>query len=226
LALKISLSLKAAVLIFCVVLSAGVIQLASAAALFSIVLTSDPVEGSGWLAGYVVSGSGTYTLGISATGSPGSFPLHDIAVIVCINTDAHDGGLQSLTIGGTPITDFTHGSPGYYGANGGPFSENDYWGYNDEYGIPTLSYAEGHYPDDAKEVSVTINFNSAYPNSKVMILCYGLNAQDKNLKTAFSNGTLFQLPEYALGALASFGACAAAAILYGKRGQIRLTRKS
>jgi hypothetical protein len=225
--LKISLSLKAAVLIFCVVLSAGVIQQASAAgALFSIVLTSDSVQGSGWLAGYVVSGSGTYTLGVSATGSPGSFPLHDIKVIVCINRDAHNGGLQSLTIDGTTIDDFDETYPSYYGANGGPFSENDYWGYSDQYVISTLSFADGHYPDNEKEVSVTIDFNSAYPNSKVMILCYGLDAQGKDMKTAFSNGTLFQLPEYGLGALASFGACAAAAILYGKRGQIRLTRKN
>jgi len=225
--MKISLSLKGAVLIFCVVLSAGVIQLASASGtMFSIVLTSDDVQVSGWYAGYVVSGSGTYTLGVSATGSEASFPLHNIKVIVCVNTDAHDAGLQSLTIDGTPITVFNEGSPIYYGANGGPFAETDYYGYSDEYVIPTLSYAEGHHPDNAKEVSVTINFNSAYPNSKVMILCYGLDAQDKGMKTAFSNGTLFQLPEYELGALASFGACAAAAILYGKRGQIRLARKS
>jgi hypothetical protein len=190
------------------------------------VLTSDSVQGSGWLAGYVVSGSGPYTLGVSGNGNENSFPLHDIKVIVCVNTDAHAGGLQSLTIGGTPITVFQAGKPSYYGPNGGPFSENDYWGYSDEYIISTLSYAEGHYPDNEKEVSVTINFNSAYPNSKVMILCYGLDAQNKELKTAFSNGTLFQLPEYGLGALASFGACAAAAILYGKRGQIRLTRKN
>ena len=224
--MKISLSLKVTVLIFCVVLGAGVIQLASAAALFSIVLTSDHVDASGWLAGYVVSGSGTYTLGVSGNGNENSFPLHDIKVIVCVNTDAHAGGLQSLTIGGIQITNFQGGQPGYYGAKGGPFSENDYWGYSDQYVIPTLSYAEGHHPQNEKPVSVTINFNSAYPNSKVMILCYGLDADGKPLKTAFSNGTLFQLPEYGLGALASLGACAAAAILYSKRGQIRLARKS
>jgi len=52
-----------------------------------------------------------------------------------VNDAAQAGGLSSLSINGDPITTFTPGSPSYYGASGGPFSEPDFYGYNDQYTI-------------------------------------------------------------------------------------------
>ena len=134
------------ILAFTLVLVAGVmsIQGANASSLFTIVLGSQQVDGSGWLAGYVVYGqSGTYTLQIAANGAQDSFPISNVKIIVLVSEDAAAGGLQALSIEGTPISTFTMGQPSYYGANGGPFAEPDYYGYNDQYVIPSLTYSEG-----------------------------------------------------------------------------------
>ncbi len=196
-----------AAVVLAIFVSAASVQGASAGSIFVIALDSSDVGGSGWFAGYVVYGqSGTYTLMISANGNENSFPVTNIKVIVLVSNEAENGGLASLSIEGTLITTFTHGAPAYYGPNGGPFSEPDYYGYNDQYVIPTLTYSEGHWPESAKEVTVTVSFSSdATANSKVMFLCYGTDAKGQELKTAFSNGTLFVLPEYPLPFLAVGG---------------------
>ena len=194
-------------------------QEASAATLFAMVLSAEDVGGSGWLAGYVVyDESGAYTLSISASGNQNSFPITNIKVIVAVSDEAAAGGVQSITIEGTPITGYTHGTPAYYGASGGPFSEPDYYGYNDDYVIPQLTYSEGHHPENAKDIAITVQFSdSATPNSKVMFLCYGINAQGQGLKTAFSNATLIMpTPEYGLGSLMAFAVCISAFIAFKK----------
>lgn len=195
------------------------LQEASAATLFAVVLSADDVGASGWLAGYVVyAQSGTYTLSVSASGSQNSFPIRNIKVIVCVSNEAAVGGIQSITIGGQTISSYTEGPPSYYGANGGPFSEADYYGFNDQYVISQLTFAEGHHPETAKNIDITVQFSaSATPNSKVMFLCYGINAQGQSLKTAFSNGTvIIATPEYGLGSIAAFGVCISAFVAYKK----------
>ena len=199
-------------------IAASYMETASAGTLFAIVLGSEEIKGDGWFAGYVVNGqSDTYTLRISASGSQSSFPITNIKVIVLVSDEAAAGGIQSLTIDGVTISGYTEGTPSYYGANGGPFKELDYYGYNDQYVISALTYEQGHYPSSAKEVTVHLQFSSsASGNSKVMFLCYGTDANGNSLKTAFSNGTLIALPEYALGGLVAFGACFVAFFAFKK----------
>jgi hypothetical protein len=210
----------AAVLLLAMVTTS--IQAASAATLFSVVLSSEDVNQTGWFAGYVAYGSGTYTLSISASGSQNTFPITNIKVIVCVSDEAAAGGVQSITIESTPISDYTQGVPQYYGANGGPFSESDYYGYNDNFVIPQLTYSEAHHPENAKNIAITIQFSStATPNSKVMFLCYGINAQGQGLKTAFSNGSLIiPTPEYGLGSLVAFTVCISAFLVVKKSGAL------
>jgi hypothetical protein len=169
--------------------------------MFAVVLNSGDVNGSGWFSGYVVYGqSGNYTLTISASGSQQSFPISDIKVIVLVSDEAKPGGIKSLSIQSEPILGYTKGAPCYYGSKGGPFSEPDYYGYNDSYTIPKLTYNEGHFPENAKNITINMQFSSvANANSKVMFPCYGTDAKGNVLKTAFSNGTLLVLPEYAFG---------------------------
>ena len=201
-----------------VTVGAAGFQATSAGTMFAIVLGSQEVGGSGWLAGYSVNGqSGTYTLRVSASGSENSFPITNVKVIVLVSGEAATGGIQSLSINGVPVSGYTKGTPSYYGANGGPFSEPDYYGYNDRYVIPHLSYNQGHYPDNAQNITINLQFSSsATVNSKVMFLCYGTDAKGHALKTAFSNGTLMAVPEYALGGLVAFGACFFAFIAFRK----------
>ncbi len=166
---------------------------------------------SGWYAGYVVAGqSGTYTLNISATGSQRLFPVSNVKIIAVISDQAQAGGLSSLAINGVPITTFTAGIPAYYGANGGPFSEPDYYGYNDQYVIPQLTYQQTHFPDQWYQITVTVDFAStATEKAKVMFLCYGIDSHGNPAKAPFSQVTLFVLPEYVtpiLGVAACFGA--------------------
>ena len=121
--------------------------------IFIISPTSTYVGGSGWYAGYVIVGkSGTYKLNISATGSQSQYPITNVKVIVLASNEAAAGGLKSLSIEGTPITGFTAGKPPYYVANGGPFQEPDYYGYNDAYLISQLTYNEAHHPDHWKQL--------------------------------------------------------------------------
>ncbi len=198
------------------VVGAMSIQSAYAGNMFVIALGSeDPPGGSGWFAGYVVYGqSGTYTLRISASGS--SFPITNVKVIVLISDAAQAGGLESLSIEGTPITTYTPGEPGYYGASGGPFAEPDYYGFNDQYVIPQLTASEAKWPDNAKDVSVTVTFAAgAGSDSKVMFLCYGTNANGHSMKTAFSEGTMFVVPEYT-APIVGIGACFAAFVAFKK----------
>jgi hypothetical protein len=198
--------------------SAG-FQAASAGTLFSIVLGSQDVSGDGWFSGYVVNGqSGSYVLRVSASGGANSFPITNIRIIVLVSDEAAAGGIKSLSINGTSISGYTKGAPVYYGANGGPFCQPDYYGYNDRYVIRTLSYSVGHYPDSAENITVNLQFNSsATVNSKVMFLCYGTDAKGASLKTAFSNGTLIVLPEYSFGGLVAFGACFFAFLAFKKK---------
>jgi len=79
--------------------------------------------------------SSSFSLNISVTGSQGDFPISNVKIIVTVNDAAQAGGLSSLSINGDPITTFTPGAPSYYGASGGPFSEPDFYGYNDQYTI-------------------------------------------------------------------------------------------
>jgi len=159
---------------------------------------SNYVGGSGWYAGYVVLGaSGTYMLEISANGPERLFPVTNVKVIAVVSDEAAAGGLKSLSINGMPITGYTQTSnpPPYYVAQGGPFQEPDYYGYNDTYAIPQLTYPEDAWPNGAKEVPVTIEFAStATQNSKVMFLCFGIDSAGKPAETPFSKGTMFVIP--------------------------------
>jgi hypothetical protein len=153
------------------------------------------VGGKGWYAGYVISGvSGTYTLKISVAGV--HFPIADVKLIVLISDEAHDGGLESLSIEGTSITSFTEGKPSYYVPNGGPFQEDDYYGYNDAYVIGTLTKEQAEWPDKYFPVRVTVTFSeTATEASKVAFLCYGINSAGNPVYTAFSEMTMFVIPE-------------------------------
>ena len=211
--------IAAIALVLAITVGASGFQVTSAGTMFVIVLGSQDVGGSGWFAGYVVNGqSSTYTLRVSVTGSEKSFPISNVRVIVLVSVEAASGGIQSLSINGAPVAGFTKGTPSYYGANGGPFNEPDYYGYNDSYSIPQLSYSQVHYPDNAQNITINLQFSSsATINSKVMFLCYGTDAKGQALKTAFSNGTLMVVPEYALGGLVAFGACFFAFAVFRKR---------
>lgn len=206
-----------AIMVIAVAVVANV-QACSGQTMFAVVLGSQNVNQSGWLSGYVVYGqSGNYTLAISASGSKSIFPITDARVIVLVSDEAAAGGIQSLKVDGVPIFGFTRGVPDYYDANGGPLSQPDYYGYNDSYVIPQITYSQGHYPDNAKDVTVSLQFSrSATSESKVMFLCYGITAQCKPLETSFSDSTLFVTPEYAVSGLFAFGACFGAFVFYKK----------
>jgi hypothetical protein len=167
------------------------------------------VGGSGWYAGYVICGrSGTYKLNISATGSEGHFPIPKVKVIALASYEAATSGLKSLSIEGMSIIGFQTGKPPYYVANGGPFQEPDYYGYNDAYVIPQLTYEEAHHPDHWVQITVTVEFMpTATTNSKIMFLCYGTDAKGRPAKTPFSGGTMFAIPDLAstLIGLTAFG---------------------
>lgn len=207
------------ILAFALVLTVGAvcIQGVFAASVFVLVLDAEECGGSGWCAGSAVYGqSGTYTLKIAANGAQNAFPISNVKIIVLVSNEAAAGGLATLQIEGTTISTFTTGYPTYYGTSGGPFTEPDYYGYNDQYTIPTLTYSEGHWPDNFKDVTVTITFSSsATANSKVMFLCYGTDANGKGLKTPFSGGTLFVVPEFPVP-LVAVGASFAALAVYKK----------
>ena len=167
------------------------------------------VGGNGWYAGYVIYGrSGTYTLNISATGSEKHFPITNVKVIVLASKEAATGGLEFIIIEGTSIIGFQTGKPPYYVANGGPFKEPDYYGYNDTYVIPQLTYDDGHHPDHWVQITVTVEFKpTATTNSKIMFICYGTDAKGKPAETPFSGGTMFAIPDLAstLMGLTAFG---------------------
>jgi len=176
-------------------------------AIFIIGEESTYIGGSGWYAGYVIYGqSGTYKLNISATGC--QFPIENVTVIVLASNETANGGLKSLSINGTSIIGFQTGKPQYYVANGGPFQEPDYYGYNDTYVIPQLTYNDAHHPDHWVQITVTVEFKpTATTNSKIMVLCYGTDAEGKPAETPFSGGTMFAIPDLAstLMGLTAFG---------------------
>jgi hypothetical protein len=160
---------------------------------------------NGWTAGYVITGSGTYTLDISATGPQNRFPVTDVKVVVCVSEEASQKATVTVapnTANSLTVTSYTHTSPAsppQYLPPGGLFSESDYYGYNDAYTIPELSYVQIHHPDSAYPLQVTVTFASgATQDSKVMFLCYGIDAKGDPAKTPFSGGTLFVLPEFEL----------------------------
>jgi hypothetical protein len=158
--------------------------------------------GTGWYAGYVICDqSGTYTLRISANGPQSRFPVVNTKVIVCISDEALS--TATVTIGSntaTPytVTSYNAGQPSYYGASGGVFAEPDYYGYNDQYFIPSLTYTQIHHPGYYYPLQVTVTFSSsATQNSKVMFLCYGLDSKGDPAKTPFSEGTMIMpTPEF------------------------------
>jgi len=176
--------------------------------------------GEGWYAGYVIiDQSGTYTLRISANGPQSRFPVVNTKVIVCISNEAVN--TATVTIGSdTPLTltSYTPTIPSYYGANGGVFAEPDYYGYNDQYVIPSLTYSQVHYPDYYYPLQVTVNFSpEATTDSKVMFLCYGLDSKGDPAKTPFSGGTLIvATPEYSYAAIPII-MCLAAYAIYMKK---------
>lgn len=178
-------------------------------AIFIIGEGSTYIGGSGWYAGYVIYGqSGTYKLNISATGSEYHFPITNVKVIVLASNETAAGGLQTLTIDGMSIIGFQTGKPPYYQANGGPFKEPDYYGYNDSYVIPQLTYDEAHHPKHWVQITVTVEFApKATTNSKIMFLCYGTDAKGNPAETPFSGGTMFAIPDLAstLMGLTAFG---------------------
>ena len=159
--------------------------------------------GTGWYAGYVICGeSGTYTIQISADGPAKAFPVENIKIIVCVSNEALS--TATVTVGSdtsTPLTltSYTKGKPGYYGANGGAFQEPDFYGYNDQYIISSLTYNQIHHPEYYYPLKVTVTFaSSATQNSKVMFLCYGTDSAGQPARTPFSKGTLIvPTPEFA-----------------------------
>lgn len=180
--------------------------------------------GEGWYAGYVICDqSGTYTLHISANGPKKLFPVTNTKVIVCISDEAHETAtvvIGSNTTTPLTLTSYTQGPPAYYGASGGVFQEPDFYGYNDQYVIPSLSYNEIHWPDHYYPLQVTVTFApEATQDSKVMFLCYGTDAAGWPAKTPFSGGTLIvPVPEFIYVPF-SIIACAAAYSIYIKKKQ-------
>jgi len=178
------------------------------------------VGGSGWYAGYVVYGSGTYTLQLFGTGgeSSGLWPVSNVHILVAISNEAATGGLSSLKINGESISVWTPGlCPNWpvgpeEGGVGGPFSEPDYYGYNDTYVVPgglTLDSGTREHP---KILTVEVSFSpSATEASKVAFLSYGTDAKGNPAKTPFSGGTTFVVHELGtlLLTLAPFAALAA-----------------
>lgn len=167
------------------------------------------VGGNGWYAGFVVRGSGTYTLQIFGTGGEysGLWPVTNVHIVVAISVEAHSGGLESLAINGVSITGFNAGQdpnwprgPGH--SIGGPFSEEDYYGYNDSYIIPgglTLTNGTRINP---KILTIDISFSSsATMASKVALLAYGTDNKCRPAKTPYSGGVTFVVPELAVSLL-------------------------
>lgn len=163
------------------------------------------VGGTGWYAGYVVVGvGGTYDLEIFATGGEnnGHWPIRDVHIVAAISDEAAGGGLTSLKIDGVSITGWTPGlCPNWpvgpeEGGVGGPFSEPDYYGYNDAYVVPGGLTTTSGTREDPKPLVVEVSFGaSATSDSKVALLAYGIDAKDQWLKTPYSGGTTFIVPE-------------------------------
>lgn len=180
------------------------------------------IGGTGWYAGYVIiDQSGTYTIQISANGPEKLFPVSNTKVIVCISDEALS--TATVTIGTnttSPLTLTTYKAekPGYYGASGGVFAEPDYYGYNDQYVIPSLTYSQIHHPEHYYSLQVTVTFApGATQNSKVMFLCHGTDSKGQEAKTPFSEGTLIvPTPEYAFAPIPII-VCFAAYGIYLKR---------
>lgn len=181
------------------------------------------VGAEGWYDGYVVyatPGTHTYELILSAT--PGmAFPLKDVHLVMLISDAAHDGGLTQIELECSKAgpktyypSDFTSGFLTTYGANGGAFQEPDYYGYNDAFTITPLSKTEVSKSHSGYPITVTITFDSeADENTKIYFLAYGYTNNGKYVKAPFSEGTLFVVPEYPLGALAAVAAGFAALAL-------------
>jgi hypothetical protein len=107
-----------------------------------------------------------------------------------------------------------------YGTSGGPFQLADYYGYNRDYTIPTLTQAEAdkNNPSPGFPIQAEITFSpTADINSKVFFLVYGTTNSGDYVKAPFSGGTLFVLPEYALGGLMGIAACIGAFAVYNVR---------
>lgn len=177
--------------------------------------------GSGWYAGYVINGSGTYTLMISANGPSSRFPVVNTKVIVCISDEALNTAtvvVGSNTTSPLTVTKYTAGPVTYYGASGGVFAETDYHGYNDTYTIDSLTYTQTHWPAEHYPLQVKVTFNSeATAASKVMFLCYGVDSKGDPAKTPFSGGTLIvATPEYTFAPIAIV-TCLAAFGVYRKK---------
>ncbi len=197
-------------------LSVGVV-LAEESTFFVIEKGAHYLGGKGWYAGYIVTESGTFEMRISASGDEKVFPIKEVRVIVAESKDAYDSGVKSIIIDGTKIEKIKEGTPDYYHATGGPFGEPDYYGYNDEYVIAELTYKEHHYPDGWYKLSVTIEFAAdANDKSKVVLLCYGLDANGNPVETPFNQGTLFVVPEYVTPIL-GVAACFAAYVAFKSR---------
>ncbi len=226
---------RSAVLMSLVVLAIGALTVQSAFAaggsMFIIGDGSTQADIAGtWYCGYYINGSpgtNTYTLYISATHGA-NYPINDVHVVVLINNAAHEGGLTQITLD-TEKTDpdaLTTASPDDftmgvfdYGAAGGPFTLADYYGYNRDYVIPTLTQAEAdknNGPGYPLRVDITFA-PTADENSKVYFLVYGTDNGGTTIKTPFSGGTLFVLPEYAFGGLMGIGACIGAFAVYSVR---------
>jgi len=164
---------------------------------FFVIGGTNHVKGKGWYAGYVITGSGSYTLRIWATGGEQQhYPITQVRLVILISNEAKNGGLDSLTVNGETISGWTEGEPDYYKAAGGPFSEPDYYGYH-EFPLADMGYDEVHWPDKpGRAVTVDIQFSpGATEASKVAFLCYGIDNQDKPVETAFSDQTVFVVPE-------------------------------
>jgi len=169
---------------------------------FFVIGGTNHVGGSGWYAGYVITGSGSYELRIWATGSESQYPITQVKLVILISDEAQAGGLDSLTVNdgarARAISSWTEGEPDYYNAAGGPFSEADYYGYH-ELPLAEMGYDEVHWNDKpGRAVTVNIQFSSgATEASKVAFLCYGIDAKGQPVKTAFSMQTVFVVPELA-----------------------------
>jgi hypothetical protein len=215
---KFTSAFLVALLLMCMPLAVHIVWAADDPAFFVISKDAPYFGGSGWYAGYVVAGqSGTYKLNISATGLKELFPIGKVKIIVAISAKAQSGGLSLLSIEETKITKFTEGIPSYYGTHGGPFDEPDYYGYNDEYVIPELTYEEGHYPEGWYQVTLTVNFApDATEDSKVMLFCYGEDSKGNPVETPFKQATLFVVPEY-VTPLMGVVSCFAAYAVFRKR---------
>jgi len=190
-------------------------------AIFVIITDSSGyyVGGEGWYAGYVVYGSGTYTLQMYANGGNSHlWPVTDVHIVVAISDEAAGGGLTSLKINETEIDGWTHGpctnwpmGPGE--SVGGPFMEPDYYGYNDTgYIVPELSLTSGTMRNP-KILIVEVTFSdTATTDSKIALLAYGTDAIGQPAKTPYSGGTTFVVPE--LGTLLLTLAPVAALAMY------------